>query len=70
MRDGRSSNEASGLVSVRKPACLIVVAIPEFARFESLTKLELPESQVTQAQIDTLKKALPHCSIIRSKPYP
>jgi serine/threonine protein kinase len=44
-------------------------AIPEFAKLDTLTKIELPESQVTEAQITELKKALPKCAISRVSAY-
>ncbi len=45
-------------------------AIPEFGKLETLTTLELPESQVTEAQVKELKQALPNCTITRVKAYP
>jgi len=44
-------------------------AISEFAKLDTLTTLELPESQTTEVQLAALKKALPKCAISRVRAY-
>lgn len=44
-------------------------AIPQFGKLDTLTTLELPESQVTEEQVKELKKALPKCAISRVGAY-
>jgi hypothetical protein len=43
--------------------------IPEFAKLDQLTQLDLPESQATEAQIKALREALPNCTISRAPRY-
>lgn len=43
--------------------------MPEFGKLDTLAKLELPESQVTEAQVAELRMALPNCSVTRVKAY-